>query len=258
MPVAPLVPTWQTKDHSVQLYLGDCLEILPRLNLSDIGVLLTDPPYGINHPCNYAERGKDKRPNKLAKCINWENVVGDDTPFDPAHLVALGLPTVLWGGNNYASRLPDSSGWLVWDKKRSPHLDQSTCELAWTNCIKGVRIFHHLWDGMLKASEQAKTYHPTQKPVALMDWVLTHRWVPLGKVLDPFMGSGPVGVAAARLERGYIGIEINEMYFNTAKQRIEKECQRMAIVRQSDEEYRVRIEKKRRAYPILVFQNRVY
>ena len=197
------------------LYLGDCLEILPTLPRVD--AVITDPPYGIAHPCNFAERGR----GNLARCNDYSDVHQDDRPFDPHHLLALGVPTALWGGNYFSDKLPPSSGWLVWDKERPDGLDQATCELAWTNYVKGARRFRHLWNGMMKASEKGESYHPTQKPAALARWVLQLSWTPRGTILDPYMGSGYMGVACAQLGRKFIGIEIEPKYFDIACRRIE-------------------------------------
>jgi DNA modification methylase len=74
---------------------------------------------------------------------------------------------------------------------------------------------------MMKAGEHGETYHPTQKPVALMEWVLTLKWIPRDStILDPFMGSGTTGVAAINLGRKFIGIEIEPKYFDIARKRI--------------------------------------
>ena len=200
------------------LYEGDCLELLPTLEAGSVDAVVTDPPYGIGHKCNFHERGRDN----LAECNDYPDVEGDGESFDPTILLSLQKQTVLWGANHFADKLPVSSGWLVWDKHRPDDLDQSTCELAWTNCIKGVRRFSHLWHGMIRASERGKNYHPTQKPVALFAWILSLRWIPGGTILDPYMGSGPCGVACARLGRPYIGIEIEPKYFDIACKRIEQ------------------------------------
>ena len=208
--------SWESEDKSVQLFLGDCREQKSSL---DFDLILTDPPYGISHPCNFAKRGRDC----LAKCKDYPNVVGAHEPFDPSEWLALKKPTILWGGNHFASRLPDSNGWLVWDKKRPDTLDQATCELAWTNVVKGVRRFSHLWHGCMKARERGESYHPTQKPVALMSWCLSLKWTQkLRTVFDPFMGCGPVGVACVQLGLPFIGVEIEPAYFKIAKQRIQK------------------------------------
>lgn len=188
----------------VTLYHGDARKIAPSLSFDWI---CTDPPYGIDHPTDYAARGR----GNLAACRDYAPVAGDADPFDPAWLLALDMPTILWGANHYASRLPDASGWLVWDKYRPHDLDQATAELAWSNFVKGVRVFRHMWNGMLRASDDA-IIHPTQKPEALHRWCFALKWTPVGIVLDPYAGSGSLLAAAASLHRKAIGIEIEESY----------------------------------------------
>ena len=195
----------------ITIYHGDCREILPTL---EADVLVTDPPYGIAHPTDYAARGR----SNLAACNDYPAVYGDGEPFDPAPF--LSRPAILWGANHYGSRLPDSGAWLVWDKLRPDGLDQSRAELAWSSCHKGVRVFTHLWNGMMKASERGENYHPTQKPVALMRWCLGFTD---GDIVDPFMGAGPTLIAAKDLGRKAIGIEIEERYCEIAAKRLSQE-----------------------------------
>lgn len=197
----------------IEIFHGDCREILSDI---DFQVMLTDPPYGISHPTDFLKRGRGNR----AKCSNFAPVHGDAEPFDPAHLITPAA-TIIWGGNYFANQLPCKSGWLVWNKERPHELDQATCELAWTNCVKGARVFNHLWNGMIRASENdGPLQHPTQKPVALMKWCLSLRWVPDGVVCDPYMGAGGTLVAAKNLGRPCIGIEIEEHYCEIAAKRL--------------------------------------
>jgi site-specific DNA-methyltransferase (adenine-specific)/modification methylase len=208
-----MTPYYEDTAAGIVIYHGDCREIVPSLAFG--GVVLTDPQYGIDHPTEYASRGR----GALANCRDYPRVHGDDQPFDPSWLLGVGGARILWGANHYASRLPDSGGWLVWDKERPDDLDQATCELAWTDCIKGVRRFRFLWNGMMRASREPLT-HPTQKPEALMRWCLSFRWVPSGPVLDPYMGSGTTLVAAKDCGRPAIGIEIEERYCEIAAKRL--------------------------------------
>ncbi len=206
-----MTPYYQ--DSSVTIYHGDCREMA----LPPFDIILTDPPYGISHPCNFAKRGR----GNLAACTDYAPVHGDKQPFDPSPWIL--QPAILFGANYYASKLPDSSGWLVWDKERPDDLDQSTCELAWSNVVKGVRRFRYLWNGMLRKGSDL-LYHPTQKPVELMSWCLSLRWTQAFQtILDPFMGSGTTLRAAKDLGRKAIGIEIEERYCEIAAKRMAQE-----------------------------------
>lgn len=199
----------------ITIYHGDCREILPTLPKVDL--VLTDPPYGISHPTDYAARGR----GALAKCTDYSPVFNDDESFNPD--IFLKFPCVLFGANYFGDKLPPSSGWIVWDKRVMQGVgvnDQSDGELAWSNFIKGVRIFRHMWNGFWRDSERGTAFHPTQKPVALFEWIISLRWTPEGTILDPFMGSGTTLVAAKNLGRKAIGIEIEEKYCEIAAKRL--------------------------------------
>lgn len=197
------------------LYCGDYRDILPML---DVDAVVSDPPYGIG----FAHGGGG---GKLARSTVFAGVAiaGDDKPFDPSDFLRF-RTVVLWGANHYAERLPSSAGWLIWDKRDGVcSNDQADCEIAWTNAPMPARLMRHLWNGMLKASERGESrVHPTQKPVAVMEWCLKLVTVTGEKVLDPFMGSGTTGVACAKLGRKFIGIEIEPKYFDIACRRIEQ------------------------------------
>lgn len=203
------------------LYLGDCREIMPTLQPVD--AVVTDPPYGMNYGAiTGGAKGRSKSaPSKLSR-----SVIGDDRPFDPAPL--LKYPTVvLWGGNHFASRLPDSRCWLVWDKREGGRPDnQADCELAWTNLRGPARLHRQLWRGMVRRGEEnislgQERVHPTQKPAELMRWCI-ERCSPVSSILDPYMGSGTTGVACATLGITFFGIEIDPVHFDTACRRIEE------------------------------------
>lgn len=197
----------------ITIYHGDCREIIGSLAFD---VVVSDPPYGISHPTDYKRRGR----GKLAQCRDYVPVFEDDKPFDPSFLAQ--YKACLFGGNYFADKLPPTSGWLVWDKLRPDLLDQATAELAWTNFVKGVRVFRFLWNGMMRASDELLE-HPTQKPVALMKWILSLPWTPAGTVIDPYMGSGTTLVAAKDLGRKAIGVEIEERYCEIAAKRLSQE-----------------------------------
>lgn len=205
------------QDDAVTLYHGDCREILPGLDRADL--LLTDPPYGMSVDTAHASR-KPTRSAVVAGQAKWAKdsrpVHGDDGPFDPSHLLGTAKRHVIFGANWFASRLPDASCWLVWDKLRlgtvTPKWNTAQAELAWTDFDCGVRVYSHLWAGYKRDSEIGEHYHPTQKPVSLMRWIIDRWSGPDDLILDPYCGSGPVLRAAKDLGRRAVGIEIEEAY----------------------------------------------
>ena len=201
----------------ITIYHGDCREVLPAIRGGcDGALLLTDPPYGIAYDATHS---------KYKNGTSYGVAEWDREPFDPSHLVGLGLNSIIWGGNCFSQRLPPSSAWVAWVKiaRQDANIRQSDCELAWSNCIGRSRVFTHLWIGAYRESESGvPNAHPTQKPIALMKWCIGISKTP-GLVLDPYLGSGSVLVAAKDLGRRAIGIEIEERYCEIAAKRLSQE-----------------------------------
>ena len=211
----------ETIAEGVTLYLGDCREILPALGKVD--AVVTDPPYGIRYSPGAGGRPAFGRKGVHKKFTGDDIVVGDDAPFDPVSLLEFPAEhRILWGGNHYASRLPDSQAWLFWDKHCAESgLSFAEGEFAWSDLAITAKAFRHMWNGVAKASECGQSReHPTQKPVALLHWCIKLIPPPATLILDPFMGSGTTGVAAVKLGRKFIGIEIEEKYFDIACRRV--------------------------------------
>lgn len=222
-------PTWQTDDGSVQLYLGDCLEILPHLGPVD--AVVTDPPYGIGRDKGMGGKGYDgfgkgvaRKPRQYEG--NWDQSAPSPEVFDA--ILRLAVPAIIWGGNYFSNVLPKATKWLVWDKLQTMP-SYSDCELAWTS-LSGCSTKKFTYNGNGLMAEEKRRQHPTQKPVALMEWCLS--FVSGETILDPFMGSGTTGVACVRTGRRFVGIEIDERYFRIAVQRITDELTRHPLLEQ--------------------------
>lgn len=194
---------------NAELWLGDCREILPHLPKVD--ACITDPPYGIKRD------GKPQSTSSHGGHKGYEFLGWDQGRPDGSLMGAVcdaGMQVIVWGGNYFADMLPPTGKWLVWDKGQ--RIDQADAELAWTSMPGALRIF--TLNRVAIAVDGA--VHPTQKPVALMEWSITQAGNPQ-TILDPFMGSGTTGVACANLGRSFIGIEREPKYFEIACRRIE-------------------------------------
>ena len=204
---------------NARLILGDCRDVLPTLGKFDL--LLTDPPYGIGVDRSMAAVSGTQYGAAKAKKGQYVASGWDDEPLTlegAQRWAALAKKAIVWGGNYVA--FPASTCWLVWDKQNGTNAF-ADCELAWSNLDKPVRKFTWMWNGMLRQGGEERNGHPTQKPLALMAWCLTH--APDAKtVLDPFMGSGTTGVACAQSGRAFTGIERERKYFDIACERIER------------------------------------
>lgn len=205
-----------------------------------VDMVYTDPPYGINEKTDRVENVKTFKKQGIAKKGKYEPIIGDNsiqTALD-AYSVSLTISDtiVYWGGNYYAGSLPSSACWVVWDKRVEENQRDinSDCELAYVKHPhkKSVRIFRHLWKGMIKASEQGESrVHPTQKPVVLADWCMKE-FDPDGKtVCDLFLGSGTTMVAAHQLHRRCYGIEIDPKYCHVIIHRMHKLDPTLTITR---------------------------
>ena len=195
------------------LYLGDCMDVMQGLDRFD--AVVTDPPYGIgeNSKKNMSRGGL--APPKDYGDYNWDDISAESLQRHITAFRAKSKNQIIFGGNYF--QLPPTSCWLVWDKKNGSN-DFADCELAWTNLNKAVRKIEWLWNGMIRKGDDIRE-HPTQKPVGVMEWCLTH--IPDAQtILDPFMGSGTTGVACAKMGRTFTGIELEEKYFDIACKRI--------------------------------------
>lgn len=191
------------------LYLGDCREILPTLGKVD--AVVTDPPYALGDKWRGDFKGKKGRARLWGVEPPWDHLERDRL------LKALDLAreAIVWGGQLY--ELPSRPCWLAWDKCQT--FSSSDFELAWTSMGGANRVFRMSRIDAHQNIGETKQ-HPTQKPTPLMQWCISFL-SDARMILDPFMGSGTTGVAAVKMGRKFIGIELDPKYFDIACKRVQ-------------------------------------
>jgi hypothetical protein len=134
----------------------------------------------------------------------WDAERPDASIF--GYIVALGVPTVIWGGNYFADLLPATRGWLYWSKGQDG-LTMSDGELAWTTEDKPLR------SKTVNRSALKGSVHPTQKPVEVIQFSAEYLSVPQkGAILDLFSGSGTVGIVCEKTDRRAYMMELDPGY----------------------------------------------
>jgi len=202
-------------------YCGDCLKILPTLEKVDL--VLTDPPYGIQYDkaAHSASGSKGKAAKKgIYKKTDWD-YKPEKKVFDM--LIEKSNNQIIFGAEHLCLMLPQSKGWIVWDKHTEGNF--SDCELAWTNLSKAVKKYDWTWNGMIQqqmGERKEERFHPTQKPIGLMQLILQDYSEKGQTILDAFAGSGTTAIACIKEDRRFIIIEKDPEYFDICVQRIKE------------------------------------
>lgn len=219
-------PTWERD--GIQLYLGDCLQILPHL--SGVDAVVTDPPYGISYASGMTGHGGG---TALPGIVGDEDCLLRDAVIAWSH----GLPMIVFG--TWKRPKPNRcAAVLTWDK--GDHVGMGDLSLPWKPNTEEIYIVGKGFTGHRGGSvlrfNAPPTWnsvgfgrrHPHQKPVELMESLLEK--CPTGTILDPFMGSGSTIIACIRTGRRAIGIESDPVHFATARRRIERELDSQPLI----------------------------
>lgn len=220
-----LKPYWQSGDGALTVYHARFEDVLEAgcVPVREVALIHDDPPYGVGERTDRASKGRGFRADKGWPSRDFPPCVGDDRLVLPCAVTSLMRPTVMWGANHYASRLPDSASWLMWDKRDGVSSnDNADAEIAWTNLGGPVRIFRHMWNGLCRASEVAeRALHSMQKPIALCTWVYQRAKLKRGDlVFVPHMGSGPDLPACQAMGLRAIACDVEEWCCRTAVARL--------------------------------------
>ena len=201
-------------------YNMDCMEAMREMPDKAFELAIVDPPYGINMDGGKIGGNNKGRATDYIK-KTWDKKAPEDEYF--VELLRVSKNQIVFGANHFISHIPfDSPCWVVWDKDNTGNF--ADCELAWTSFKSAVRKYEFRWNGMLQGNMANKEIriHPTQKPVALYEWLLTNYAKPGDKILDTHLGSGSSRIAAYNLGFDFVGYEIDTDYFNAQEERFQK------------------------------------
>lgn len=197
------------------LYLGDCREILPRVG--KVAAVITDQPYGTGWVNGGGKKAGDfeatfQRPEWDTFDASWVPLTTADTIAAFCPQAALGEMISALGGRVHLRAYVKSNPRPAIGRSDTPSLEPVL--IAPKVRFGGPQHF--------VAYNGDNTFHPTQKPVEVMCWLVEGCSAPGETVMDPFMGSGSTGVACVRLGRRFVGIEINPEFFEASVRRIEE------------------------------------
>ena len=200
----------------------DCMIGMARYPDKYFDLAIVDPPYGMDK--NTYGSGK-LAPAKF-RCDKINHREWDIKPSIEytKELQRVSKNQIVWGANHFISRMPyDSSCWIVWDKNNGDSTF-ADCELAWGSFGTTVRKYTK------HATSAAKNkIHPTQKPKQLYKWILSKFATEGQTILDTHLGSGNSAVAAWEEKFSFVGIEINETYYNNAVKHFQEQSAQLRL-----------------------------
>jgi len=198
-----------------------CASAYDFLN-NEATAIITDPPYGIDYNPDWKKWDGTES--------DFKKIEGDAEEFDPRPF--LNRDTVVLFGANYFTRHLPTGGWLCWDKRLKDELDDmigSPFELAWFKSAATkkssimVRVLH---GGVVNADSihgnNQKRFHPTQKPIVLMEEIIKKTTKEKETICDPFCGSGTTLLAAENTGRTCIAYEVDPAYCNIILSRFQE------------------------------------
>lgn len=227
----------------IKLYKGDCFELLKQIKNNTIDLVLIDPPYEVSRDTNFAKgkiKGTDVDRFRVSMNFgDWDNnFTGLDIVIKECYRILKKGGTLicfydLWKitvlKEYFETAKFNQIRFIEWIKTNPVPLNSKTNyltnsrEIALVGVKGGKPTFNSEYDnGIYKhpICHDKDRFHPTQKPLSLIEELVLKHSNEGDLVLDCFMGSGTTGVACKKLNRNFIGMEINETYFNKAKERI--------------------------------------
>ena len=199
-----------------EVFNMDCIEGMKQYPDKYFDLAVVDPPYGNIDAIGLIDnKKKGKQATKRTNYKLFDNIAPDDEYY--CELARVSKNQIVWGGNF----LGLCGGIIVWQKNGTAFGEG---EVAICSTHKSVRFFEYTWNGMLQQNMKDKEarIHPTQKPVALYDWIFKNYAQPTDKILDTHLGSGSSRIAAHKARLDFVGFELDKEYFDAAEKRFKQ------------------------------------
>ena len=217
-------------------YLMDCMQGMKGTTDKYYDLAVVDPPYGIDIAEKLANGWVSKAGGTKFEAKDWDKYTPTQEYWD--ELFRVSKNQIVWGGNYFISKIQrDSPCWIFWDKNNGDSLFADG-EMAWTSFDSPVRLAKIHWCGSAAKHETGQNkIHPTQKPIALYDWIFAKYATKGMKILDTHAGSMSSVISAMKNEMQITAYEIDADYFNAGKKRIETYLQQGNMFQQPQIEF---------------------
>ena len=200
----------------------DNMELMARYPDNHFELAIVDPPYGLGMDKSRNSNKGNKAGFKIYHDTDWDTKAPDKEYFD--ELLRVSKNQIIWGANHFISRIPyDSSCWVVWDKNNGAS-DNADAELAWCSFKTAVRKYTKHISATFK-----NRIHPTQKPIALYEWLLMNYAKEGDKILDTHLGSGSIALACHNLNFDLTACELDTEYYDAAIKRLKIHQQQLTM-----------------------------
>ena len=218
----------QTKEMTITL--EDNMDLMARYEDNYFDLAIVDPPYGLDLANMNMGIGKTKKASKIQnrkwKPKDWDNQQPTTGYFNKTFRISKNQ--IIWGGNYF--NLPPCKHYVIWDKLIPLGLSFGDCEFAWTSFDNAPRMFRYS-----AYKDKKGKFHPTQKPVALYEWLFKNYAKEGDKILDTHLGSGSIAIALHRMNEiekmnlHLTACELDEDYYKDAIKRIKQQTAQLTI-----------------------------
>lgn len=201
----------------MNFYNCDCMEFMKGIPDKYYELAIVDPPYGIGDKFKGGKTGKMNFNEIVLK--EWDTIPNDEYFKE---LKRISQNQIIWGGNYF--NLPPTRCLIIWDKLISEDFSLAMAELAWTSFDKLIKIFR------MATPKDGNKIHPTQKPVALYEWLLKNYAKEGDKILDTHGGSMSIAIACHYMGFQLDLCELDKEYFDAGIERVENQTRQITLI----------------------------